>query len=406
MTVFRTRAPSGLPAILGVSQSATAAGVRYPDRDDLTLFRLVEGTRIGGVFTRSSLPGLPVLWNRSLARRGRARAIICVAGNANVHTGTKGAAAHRLWVESTAHTLGCEPRDIWVAATGVIGEVPSGTRVARALPALAQTCGPRNWSRAARAIWTTDLAPKATAAQVRMGRDSVRIAGISKGSGMIAPNMATTLSFLFTDAALSPPVIRSLLRECVADTFNLIDIDGFPSTSDMVLLAATGMRMSQPIVDTNDPRLRAFRQSLHACLEELSMGVVGDAEGISRLIRLEVSGARTDTEARRVVRALALSPLVRTIFAGDDPNWGRVICVLGATVPRLDAHSIVISFDDCVVSRNGVPPDARTYTRARAVMRRKRYTLSVRLGRGRGRAHLYTSDLSSAYLKINASYLS
>ena len=414
MAVCRTPPASRLPAVPGVRMATGRAGLRYRGRDDLVLFALEEGAKIAGVFTRSALPGEPVLWNRRLQgppapAGGRARAILATAGNANVHCGPAGAKACRSWAGATARALGCRPEEVWLAATGVIGEPPPSGKVERRLPALAGSLRPRGWSDAARAIQTTDTVEKALGARVRIGGGEVRLAAIAKGSGMIAPDMATTLCFAFTDAKLSPALLRRLLREASAP-FNRITVDGHPSTSDMALLAATGKASHPAVSSLRDPALAAFRKALGGVFRELALAVVGDGEGARRVVELRAEGAASDALAEKVVRALAASPLVRTAFAGADPNWGRVIAVLGAVLPppgkpgAVRAQEVTILLDGVPVCRGGGPVGGDWERRARSIMRRDRYALTVRLGKGAGRAALFTCDLTEGYVAINGSY--
>lgn len=388
--------------------AAGEAGVRYEGRDDVALFALDAGSSIGGIFTRNRVPGEPVLWDRGLAKVGRGRAILVVSGNANVHCGSGGARVARSWAVASAKALGCRSDEVWLSATGVIGEVPPRGRVERVLPSLVGGLQDRAWLSVSRAIHTTDTVDKAMGCQTTIGDTKVRLAIVAKGSGMIAPDMATMLCFVFTDAKLSAPLLRSLLREAAAP-FGRISVDGYPSTSDMVLFAATGAVAHAPVRRMSDPALALFRRALRGAMYDIALSVVGDGEGASKVIELRVVGAPSDVFAERIVRALASSPLVRTAFTGADPNWGRIIQVTGALLPRAPRilpEQISVSFDGLLVVRGGRAVSKEAERRAHRVMQQSQYSVTVDLNAGGSHARLFTCDLTKEYIEINASYRS
>lgn len=412
MAVCKTPPPARLPHIRGLKMATAPAGIRYSDRDDLTLFALDKGANIGGIFTRNQIPGEPVIWNRELAKHGavngNARGILVIAGNANVHCGAEGAAASRRWAEAAAKQLGCRAEEIWLAATGVIGETPPRGRVERALPKLTRNLQNKNWRAVSRAIWTTDTVEKAAGRQTSIGDAKVALAVVAKGSGMIAPDMATMLCFAFTDAALPPPLLRALLREAAAP-FGHISVDGYPSTSDMVLFAATGATAHAPVRKISDKALVLFRRALREAMYDVALSVVGDGEGASAVVELRVTGAPTDAAAERIVRGLAASPLVRTAFAGRDPNWGRLLQVAGALLPRtprIVPEQISVFFDGLIVVRGGGVVSREAERRAARLMRQEQYSVTVDLDAGKSHARLFTCDLTKDYVDINASYRS
>ena len=411
MAVWKTPPPSALPAIDGLSMATTRCGVRYRARDDLVLFALPQDSTICGLFTRNAVKGEPVIWSQARPRNGaaRGRGLLVVAGNANVQTGAKGKKACRSWAQAAAHGLGCSADEVWLSATGVIGMVPPTGRVERGVKSAAQNLKPRDWTRAAKAILTTDTVPKAVGRKVSVGsgkNNTVHIAAIAKGSGMIAPDMATMLCFAFTDAKLAPSVARQCLREAGA-IFSQVDVDTYPSTSDMVTLAATGRRGAE-IKSFTDPRLKHFRKALCEVFEQLALSLVADGEGAKRVIELKVTGAASTPQAERIVRALAAAPLVRTAFTGADPNWGRIVQTAGAVAPNLNPACLSVRIGSVLVSKNGAPYGGATNERrAKAIMRGKRYMLTLDLGKPRGAtARRFVCDLTEGYIEINGSYRS
>ncbi|MDP7546937.1 MAG: bifunctional glutamate N-acetyltransferase/amino-acid acetyltransferase ArgJ, partial [Alphaproteobacteria bacterium] len=348
-----------LPAIAGLRLAAVAAGERYRRRADLTLAELAPGSTIAGVFTRSTMPGAPVLWCRKHIGRGKARAIVINAGNANVFTGRQGLDDVAAIAGSVAAAVGCKPDEVMVASTGVIGETLSVARLLRAVPGLHGKLAAQGWGAAAKAIRTTDTYPKGATAQAEIDGQMVRIAGIAKGSGMIAPDMATMLSFLFTDAKLPGDVLQKLLRWGNSQSFNCITVDGDTSTSDTLLLAATGQGPKHgKITDARDKRLASFKAALLSVMQDLAKQVVRDGEGAAKFIAITVGGAASARAARRIALTIANSPLVKTAIAGEDANWGRIIMAVGRAGEKADRDRLAIRIGGVVIAEAGHPhPD-------------------------------------------------
>ena len=403
-------APAGfpkLPVIAGLRLAARGAGERYRRRADLTLAELAPGSTIAGVFTRSTMPGAPVLWCRKHVAKGKARAIVINAGNANVFTGRQGMDDVAATAKAIAGAVGCNPGEVMVASTGVIGETLSVDRLVRAVPALHGMLKPQGWLAAAKAICTTDTYPKGAHAQAEIDGQVVQIAGIAKGSGMIAPDMATMLSFLFTDAKLPAAVLDDLLRWANGQTFNCITVDGDTSTSDTVLLAATGQGPKHArITHAKDRRLTSFRAALLSVMLDLAHQVVRDGEGATKFITVSVSGAASARAARQIALTIANSPLVKTAIAGEDANWGRIIMAVGRAGERADRDKLSISIGGVTIADQGHPqPD---YREAQVVphMKGAEIDIAVDVGVGRGKATVWTCDLTHGYISINADYRS
>ena len=313
-----------MPAVAGVRLAAAATALRYRGRPDLLLVELAQGTAVAGLLTRSRVPGHPVAWCRAILPRGRARGLVVNAGNANVLVGAAGDAAVRAEAETAAALLGCDPEDVFVASTGVIGEPLAVDKITAALPGLCEALTAPGWREAAEAIRTTDTFAKGAWARARIGETEVTVAGIAKGSGMIQPDMATMLAFLFTDAALPHAMLQPLLEAACDRSFHAITVDSDTSTSDTLLLFATGQARHAPPRGPDDPLLESFRTALGQVARELALQVVRDGEGASKLIAITVRGATDDASARRIGLAIANSPLVKTAIAGEDANWGRI----------------------------------------------------------------------------------
>ncbi|MBL6952929.1 MAG: bifunctional glutamate N-acetyltransferase/amino-acid acetyltransferase ArgJ [Alphaproteobacteria bacterium] len=396
-----------LPAIAGLRLAAIAAGERYRRRADLTLAELAPGSTIAGVFTRSTMPGAPVLWCRKHIGRGKARAIVINAGNANVFTGRQGMDDVAATAQAVAAAVGCRRGEVMVASTGVIGETLSVDRLLRAVPRLHAKLKAQGWSAAAKAICTTDTYPKGASAQAEIDGKAVCIAGFAKGSGMIAPDMATMLSFLFTDATLPGDVLQELLRWGSDQSFNCITVDGDTSTSDTVLLAATGQGPKHgKITDAKDKRLASFRVALLSVMQDLAQQVVRDGEGATKFITITVTGAASARAARRIAMTIANSPLVKTAIAGADANWGRIIMAVGRAGEKADRDRLAIRIGGVVIAEAGHPhPD---YREAQVVphMKGREIDIAVDVGVGRAKATVWTCDLTHGYIEINADYRS
>jgi glutamate N-acetyltransferase/amino-acid N-acetyltransferase len=395
-----------LPPVAGVRLGAVAAGIRYRGRPDLVMVELAAGTTVAGVFTRNRCPGVPIDWCRSALKGRRARALVANAGNANVFTGRAGVAAAKTVAEAAAALVGCPARQVFLASTGVIGEVLPHQPIVVALPDLHAGLSAEGWEQAARGIMTTDTFPKAATVTARIGETEVRISGFAKGSGMIAPDMATMLCFLFTDARLPQAVLQPLLERAVAGSFNCTTVDSDTSTSDTVLLFATGAAQHPRVSAAGDRLLGDFRTQLAAVLLDLALQVVRDGEGAQRLVRIEVTGAANARSARRVGLAVANSPLVKTAIAGADANWGRIVMAVGKAGEPVDRDRLSVGVGGIWMARDGTV--LADYEEAPVVkhMRGREIQINVDLGIGRGRALIWTCDLTHGYIDINGSYRS
>ena len=398
-----------VPAIAGVRLATAAAGIRYQNRTDLMLAVLDGGTVAAGVTTRSKTCSAPVLWCREQLKHGRARALVVNAGNANAFTGRKGRDAVRMTAEFAAKAVGCTPEEVYVASTGVIGEPLDASRFAHHLGDLARTAAAGAWEEAARAILTTDTFPKLAVRRATLGEVDVTLAGFCKGAGMIAPDMATMLCFLFTDAAIAQPVLQRLVADGADRTFNCITVDGDTSTSDTLLLFATGAaakRGAPEVKDAADLNLEGFAEALHSLMLELALMVVKDGEGLSKFVTVEVLGAENDRAARVIAFAIANSPILKTAIAGEDPNWGRVVMAVGKSGEAADRDRLAIWFGPHLVASEGErAPDYSERTVA-DYMKRREITIRVDVGVGSGRATVWTCDLTHGYVSINADYRS
>jgi glutamate N-acetyltransferase/amino-acid N-acetyltransferase len=396
-----------LPAIAGVRLATAAAGIRYAGRTDVLLALFDAGTTTAGVFTRSKCPSAPVEWCRAHLNPGKARALVVNSGNANAFTGKSGRAATRLTAEIAAKAAGCKPAETFLASTGVIGEPLDASKFAPVMEGLAASAQPRDFLAAARAIMTTDTFPKVATAQARIGKTAVTVNGIAKGAGMIAPDMATMLSFIFTDAAIAAPALQGLLRDGVTDTFNAVTIDGDTSTSDTLMIFATGKAERCPrIARAGDPRLKDFKRALHAVLANLSEQVARDGEGARKLVEIVVEGAVSKASARRIAMSIANSPLVKTAIAGEDANWGRVVMAVGKAGEPANRDKLSIWFGGIRVAHKGARDPDYNEAAVSAAMKKPEISLKVALGLGKGRDRVLTCDLTKDYVAINGDYRS
>jgi glutamate N-acetyltransferase/amino-acid N-acetyltransferase len=396
-----------LPPIPGVRLAARACGVRYQGRTDVCLMEFTPGTTIAGVLTRSLTASAPVDWCRRALKGGRARAILVNSGNANAFTGREGEASVRRCATAAASALGCAREEVFLASTGVIGEPLADERITAGLPDLTAALAEDGWAAAAAAIMTTDTFPKLATRRARIGGVAVQINGIAKGSGMIAPDMATMLAFLATDAKLPAPVLRALLREASDRSFNCITVDGDTSTSDTLLLAATGAAPAHPrIARADDPRLKDFRANLQDLLIDLACQVARDGEGARKFITLDVTGAQSDAAARRIGLAIANSPLVKTAIAGEDANWGRIVMAVGKAGEKADRDRLKIAIGGVKVAARGQRVPDYDETPIAAHMKGSEIAIAVDVGVGKGRARVWTCDLTHGYIDINADYRS
>jgi glutamate N-acetyltransferase / amino-acid N-acetyltransferase len=406
---FAPKSLPEVPAIEGVRFATAEAGIRYKGRTDLLLAVLDPGTTAGGVLTQSRTRSAPVEWCAQALREGRARALVINSGNANAFTGKKGREAVEITVQAAAKAVGCRPDEVFIASTGVIGEPMDAGKFAHLLGRLATEAAPESWSAAARAIMTTDTFPKLATRRAKIGGAEVIINGFCKGAGMIQPDMATMLCFVFTDAAIEPAALQTLVADAADRTFNCVTIDGDTSTSDTLIAFASGAaerRGCPRISDPNDKRVAAFAAALHDLLRELAILVAKDGEGITKFVTVEVEGAESDAAARRIGLSIANSPLVKTAIAGEDPNWGRIVMAVGKAGEAADRDRLSIRFGDILVAENG--ERAASYDEATVARYMKDADIVVRVdvGIGKGRATVWTCDLTHGYIDINASYRS
>jgi len=386
-----------------------ACEIKYRNRTDACLFFFEPGTAIAGVLTQSLTAAAPVEWCRKILPGGKAGAIIINSGNANAFTGRAGRDSVSRVVNAAADVLGVPQRSIYAASTGVIGEPLPDEKLTGALKQLKDGLSESAWAKAAEAIMTTDTYPKGATRQAEIAGTKVTLNGIAKGSGMVAPDMATMLAFVATDAKLPAAVLQKLLATGADKSFNAITVDGDTSTSDTLLLAATGQAKNRRIVaDTRpgDPVLRSFRAALNDLLQDLATQVVRDGEGASKFVTVEVSGAASARAAKRIGLAIANSPLVKTAVAGEDPNWGRIVMAVGKAGENADRDRLGISIGGVEVARRGmVVPDYDEAPVARH-MKGQEILLEVDVGVGRGKATVWTCDLTHGYIEINADYRS
>jgi glutamate N-acetyltransferase/amino-acid N-acetyltransferase len=396
-----------LPPLAGIRLATGEAGVKYKGRTDVLFATFAPGTQVAGVFTRSKTASAPVDWCKQQLINGGARALVVNSGNANAFTGKAGIEGARTVAQSAAGIVGCRAQEVFLASTGVIGEPLPAEKISRMLGKVAQDFAAGGWRAAAEAIMTTDTYPKLATAVAHIDDRRVTINGIAKGSGMIAPDMATMLSFIFTDASLPSAVLQELLSEGVKPSFNAITVDSDTSTSDTVLLFATGKGAGHPrIAKANDKRITDFKAKLNAVLLDLALKVVRDGEGARKQIRVDVTGAANDDSARRVALSIANSPLVKTAIAGDDANWGRVVMADGKAGEPADRDRLKIAFGTAVVAENGERAASYNETEATKAVRGREVEISVDLGLGKGKARVWTCDLTEGYIRINGSYRS
>ena len=398
-----------VPDVPGVRLAACQAGIRYAGRTDLMMAVLDPGTTVAGVLTKSKTCSAPVLWCRKNLSNGQGRALVVNSGNANTFTGKKGAEATYLTAEAAAAAVGCALDEVYVSSTGVIGEPLDASKFAHLLAGLAKQANPSAWHEAAKAIMTTDTFPKLATRILRLGGTDVVINGFAKGAGMIAPDLATMLAYMFTDAAIDPSALQAMLAAGADKSFNCITIDSDTSTSDTVLLFATGASRSRgasAITDASSADGQKFAAALHDLMHELALWVVKDGEGLTKLIQINVAGAESDIAARRIAFSIANSPLVKTAVAGGDPNWGRVVMAVGKAGEAADRDRLSISYGSIQVAKDGERAPTYDEKTVAGYMEGREIMISVDLGLGTGTATVWTCDLTHDYISINADYRS
>jgi len=399
--------PPTLPAIAGVRLGACASGVRYRGRTDLMLALFDPGTTAAGLFTRSLTAAAPILWCRRALAGGRARALVVNSGNANAFTGAAGEAAVARVVEAAAAAAACARDEVFVSSTGVIGEPLPAERIAAALPGLAGEIAAEGWQQAATAIMTTDTFPKVATRTASLAGRTVTLNGIAKGSGMIAPDMATMLAYIATDAALPAAVMQTMLKASVERSFNAVTVDSDTSTSDTVMMFATAKAaLDQAPESARDRRLTGFRKALDSLCLDLAHQIVRDGEGASRFVEIAVTGAASRRAARRIAFAIANSPLVKTAIAGGDPNWGRIVMAVGKAGEKADRDRLKIRIGPTLVTEAGMVRPGYDEAPVKAYMAGREIAIAVDVGVGRGRATVWTCDLTHGYIDINADYRS
>lgn len=401
------KAYPAMPAIAGVAFATAEAGIKHRDRTDVLLAVFDKGTKVAGVFTRSKCRSAPVDWCAAALSSGKARALLVNAGNANAFTGKRGRETVRLSAAMVARALGCPPKQVYLASTGVIGEPLDPAKFERVIDKMAANVSGERWPDAARAIMTTDTFPKLATRTVAFGETTVTINGIAKGAGMIAPDMATMLSFVMTDAPIAAPVLQAMLSRSVKGSFNAITVDSDTSTSDTLLLFATGKAAgAAPATGLRDRRLGGFREALDDLLLDLAHQVVRDGEGARKFVEVRVNGAVSKASAKRIALSIANSPLVKTAIAGEDANWGRIVMAVGKAGEPADRDRLAIWFGDIRVAAKGERDPAYSEDRTSAYMKNEAIVITADLGLGKGSDRVWTCDLTKEYVAINGDYRS
>jgi glutamate N-acetyltransferase/amino-acid N-acetyltransferase len=391
-----------IPPLDGVRFAAGMAGVRYAGRTDVMLALMDEGTTVAGVFTKSKCPSAPVDWCRAKLKGGKARVLLVNSGNANAFNGKVGAQAVKLSAQLAAAAADANEKQVFLASTGVIGEPLDATKFNGVLDALARNARPDAWQDAARAIMTTTR-------KTTIGGVDVTISGIAKGAGMIAPDMATMLSFIFTDAAIGAEALQAMLSKAVQGSFNAITVDSDTSTSDTLMLFATGAtkkRGAPKIDEASDRRLLQFKRSLSEVLLDLAQQVVKDGEGARKFVEVTVTGAENARAAKRIALSIANSPLVKTAIAGEDANWGRVVMAVGKAGEKADRDKLSIWFGGVRVAHQGLRDPSYNEAEVSEIMKRQNIVINADIGVGAGAATVWTCDLTKEYVAINGDYRS
>jgi glutamate N-acetyltransferase / amino-acid N-acetyltransferase len=398
-----------MPSLRGVRMATAAAGIKYKNRTDVLLMVFDRPAAVAGVFTKSKCPSAPVDFCRKNLPHGTARAVVVNSGNANAFTGVKGKAATALTAKSAAEAVGCDETQVYLASTGVIGEPLDATKFAGVLGEMHTGATGDFWQEAAKAIMTTDTYPKVATRTAEIGGVKVTINGIAKGAGMIAPDMATMLSFVVTDADISSAALQSMLSAGVEPSFNSMTVDSDTSTSDTLMLFATGAAAEDgqtQITDAADPALSSFREALNALLKDLAIQVARDGEGATKMLEITVTGAESDAAAKTIALSIANSPLVKTAAAGEDANWGRIVMAVGKAGEAADRDRLAIWFGDIRVAVNGERDPSYSEAAATAVMQKQDIPVKVEIGLGTGTATVWTCDLTKEYVAINGDYRS
>ena len=401
--------PPEIRTIAGVRLATAQSGITYQRRDDLMLMCFDKGAAVAGVFTRSSTAAAPIAWCRQiLNEKSKIKAILCNAGNANAFTGKEGTEAVKICAKAVAEAIGCAPNQVIITSTGVIGERLPHENITPHIADMAQSAAAdsKNWHEASKAIGTTDTFPKAISRTAKIGDSAITITGIAKGSGMIAPNMATMLGFIATDANLSPPILQKLLTQLNEVSFNAITVDGDTSTNDTLILAATAEAAHKAITRPDDPALKDFTKKLLEVMQTLAKLIVRDGEGARKLITIHVKGAENDSEAKRIGQAIGNSPLVKTAIAGGDANWGRIIMAIGKAGANIIPQKLAITIGDTPITQDGKRHADYDEDALTAYMQGDDISIEIDLNIAQGTATIWTCDLTERYIAINADYRS
>ena len=398
-----------LPPVAGVQLATYEAGLRYKNRADLMLAVVPKNSSVAGVFTKSLCPSAPVDWSRSVIGRGTVRALVCNSGNANAFTGEAGQTSAQLTAETIASALDVESGDVQLASTGVIGETLPDDRLVDGLnamvPGLAPS-GPATWEAAANAIRTTDTFAKGAGVTVRIDGHDVNVVGFAKGSGMIAPDMATMLGYVFTDAAVASDVLQHMLTDSTTASYNRITVDSDTSTSDSVWLVATGAAGAEAITSVDDPRYGVLAAAVNTVNLDLAHQIIRDGEGATKFVEITVSGAENEASASTIALSIANSPLVKTALAASDANWGRIVAAVGKAGEKADRDALKITIGDELVAEKGWQAAGYSEERATEHLQGDEVRLGVDVGVGDAIATVWTCDLTHGYIEINAGYRS
>jgi glutamate N-acetyltransferase/amino-acid N-acetyltransferase len=393
-----------LPPIKGVRLASFAAGIRYKVRSDLMVAALAPGTTVGGVLTRSLTASAPVEACRAHLKGGNGRVLVVNAGNANTFTGKRGVTDVEATCAAAAQVFGCKPSEVFVSSTGTIGVPLPVEKITTVLPAVKDKMNDAAWADAAAAIMTTDTFPKVATRRTQIDGKTVTINGMCKGSGMIAPDMGTMLAYVFTDAALAAPVVQTLIAQGADKSFNCMTVDSDTSTSDTLLMFATGQAGNTAVTSVDDPRLKDFTTALDDLLIELAKLVAKDGEGATKFMEIRITGAEHKAAAKRIGMSIANSPLVKTAIAGEDANWGRIVMAVGKAGERADRDKLQISVGGVTITRDGGPVENYDETPVVAHMKGQEILIEVDVGIGNGAAIIWTCDLTHGYIDINGSY--
>ncbi len=392
----------------GLKIATINCGIKYKNRDDLLLIIFENEANVAGVFTSSSMPAAPVTWCKKNIATGTAKALIVNAGNANAFTGKDGENAVLATAEKVAKELGCKEEQVFISSTGVIGETLKVELITAAIPQMVKNFSSDEaaWDKASRAIMTTDTKPKLIKKTCEISGKKISIIGFAKGSGMIAPNMATMLGYIFTDADISSTTLQILLKEVTEKSFNAITVDSDQSTNDTVLLFATKTAGNHQITDSSSKEISNFKQALHEVALGLAKMIVVDGEGAKKLIEIEIEGATSEIQAKEVAFSIANSPLVKTAIAGADPNWGRIVMAVGKSCKETSPEKIIVKIGDHPLTKNGAKHPDYVEKLVHEYLKNSEVKISVNLGIGACRAVVWTCDLNEEYIKINKDYRS